>query len=548
MKVLLPNHYAKIIGVCICFFIPTLLFSQPEKKHSTLDVDKIFSLLEFKGFYYPNEAKKELDSVVISMSETDAFRYNSYIDYTKALLLFNDLKMDSALILIERAVSGFSVNENLKWQAKCQILLGQIAEVTGLYEQAKINFYKAIEIGEQKTTDAGFAYVGIARCKIALEEDFNLELNLGVDILKTSVHQEERLFGEFMELLYSLSDKDVPDKLNLVAEKYLNLGMTHRAASVYKVIASSYNARNMFEEAHKFCDKAIKLCEDGNNSNLILPALYQFKGVLFFNQEQYNVAEIYFVRSLELYRQNNQPKRMLYAYDYLHKIDIAKRNFAKAYVDLKEYQELQEELMVFEKIRMAKVLEINNKIDQIKSQMKQLEVEKKASEFMLYLVIVITITILFAVGVYVYLYMKNKKTRIEELNKEFQNLLIGIGEKQLLEHRLSQEGNRNNAPKEHPINYSQSGAEIVDSFDNCYLETISLFTHSFPSLTKTEVRYAVMLCLKLPMEIIAKVQNVQPASIRKAKQRIRTKLNVDGNIEDYLQNFREKLITDMTKK
>ncbi len=544
--ILLSNLRLKWFFI-ILFVLFTPLNSNSQYKEKNLDVDRLFSELEFNGTYYPEKAKHDLDSLKRSISEVNFYRYNGYLDYTEALLLFSDLEMDSALVFIERAMSSFSVSENSKWLAKSQILLGQIAEVSGLYEQAKINFYEAITLSENKSIDAGFAYVGVARCQRVLKENYEEELKLGVEILQEADEEEIQLFADFMELLFVLKEEGTPKKLQELADNYLSLKLYLRAASVYKVIASSYNANGDLNAAHKYCDIAINLSEDHKIGDLIKPALYQFKGVLFFKQKDFDTAEIYFNKSLELYRSLHQNNRMLYSYSYLHKIDLAKNDFVKAYEDLNTYQKLLEETKSFETIRMAKVLEINNKMDLIKSQLVKLKVEKKASEFMLYLVVVITMGILGAVGIYVYLYQKNKRAKIEELNKEFHNLLIGIGEKQLLEHRLSHDKNLLKKQKEEFEEINGSNGNIVDSFDTCYMETINLFTESFPQLTKTEVRYAVMLCLKLPMEVIAKVQNVQTASIRKAKQRIRAKLNVENNIEDYLQNYREKLISDMTK-
>ncbi len=544
MIILFNNNVQRVLTI---FFIllPLVVFSQ--NKSNDFYIDQLFSELEFNGTYYPDKAKLDLDSIKNSLSENDAYKYSGYINYSEALLLFSDLEMDSSLVFIEKAMSSFSVAENSKWLAKSQILLGQIAEVSGLFEQAKINFYEAIALTDKESVDAGFAYVSIARCNRALKENFEDELNLGVEILKNSDEEEIRLFAEFMELLFVLSEPETPEKLNELADDYLDLKLYLRAASVYKVIASSYYSNQNFEKAHKYCDLSIEICDAHKIGDLIKPALYQFKGVLYYKQKRYDTAEKYLIKSLDLYQGIKQQHRMLYAYSYLHKIDVAKNDYIRAYEDLNSYQELLEETKSFENARMAKVLEVNNKLDLLKTQLVKLKVEKKASEFMLYLVIVITIGILSAVGFYVYLYQKNRRKKIEEINKEFHNLLIGIGEKQLLEHRLSHDKKILKKQRDDFNAVNENTGNIVDSFDTCYMETINLFTESFPLLTKTEVRYAVMLCLKLPTEVISKVQNVQPSSIRKAKQRIRTKLNVESNIEDYLQDYREKLIKDMTK-
>jgi tetratricopeptide (TPR) repeat protein len=533
--------------VFLLFVASSVCFSQ--RDYDNVDVDELFSVLDFKSAYYPEEAKMDLDSLLKHTSEVQFDSYVGYVDYMKAQFLFLDLDLDSSLVYLEKAISIFTVAENKNWLCKSQFLLGQIAETTGLYEQAKINYYESIALNSNDSDYLGFAYVGLARCKQILEESFSEELELGVHVLKSSAKKEVRLYGDFMNQLFDLKSTTVPDKLSKIALEYFNLGLYERSAGVYKVIASSYFAQMEIDSAHVYCDKAIELCEQKRVGDFILPALYQFKGVLYFQQELYNVAEVYLARSVELYKSHNQNNRLLYTYSYLHQINKAKKNFSKAYDDLKEYQHLLNETTSYEKIRMAKVLEINNKVDVMKSQLAQLKIEKKASEFMLYLVLVVTIVILAGVGIFFYLYQKNKRKKIDELNKEFQNMLIGIGEKQLLEHRLNKNVSRevivgsNSISSEHVDLMGES--DNVDDFDTCYTETISLFTTSFPQLTRTEVRYAVMICLRLPVEVIAKVQNVQPASIRKAKQRIRTKLNIGDNLEEYLQEFREKKIADL---
>ena len=75
---------------------------------------------------------------------------------------------------------------------------------------------------------------------------------------------------------------------------------------------------------------------------------------------------------------------------------------------------------------------------------------------------------------YVYLYQKNKKAKIEELNKEFHNILIGIGEKRLLEHRLKDKLKANDLINMDIKTDTINGvSEMADSFDSCYMETIT---------------------------------------------------------------------------
>jgi len=521
------------------------LHGQKEKFH---ELEHFFLQLEFKSSYYPQKAKQELNLLLKESSDKDLTRYTPHIEFIKAQFYFNDLQMDSSLNHLEKSISYFSSEENKLWLAKSQLLLGQIAEVSGLFEQAKINYYESLKLFKGFEDDnIGLAYCGIARSKKALHEIYDEDLDRGIDVLKVSKHEEIRLFGEFMQCWDILKEEVAPQRLNDLAKKYIERGLYERAVNVYKILASRYFAKKQISQAVESCDKAIDLSKTYEVGELIIPALYQFKGVLMYHKDKLALSQDYFEKAISLYKSHGQENRIPYALDYLHKIELKKENYQMAYKYLDEYNKINKEIIVSDKIRLAKVLEVNNKVELMKSQLAQLRVEKKASEFMLYLVIVITIAILGAVSVYVYLYQKNKKAKIEELNKEFHNILIGIGEKRLLEHRLKDKLKANDLINMDIKTDTINGvSEMADSFDSCYMETINLFTDAFPQLTKTEVRYSVMMCLKLPVEVIAKVQNVQPSSIRKAKQRIRTKLDVDGNLENYLQEYREKQISDLS--
>ena len=549
-----------MMGIRLFSVIGVLFFTlnQLTTESQTLpkgDMEEIFEQVDFSSIYYSEKAQVQFDSVMYYMDTKQMIDYEGYINYLKAKFSYNNMEVDSSLNYVERALAYFTKRENDVWSARCQFLLGNIAESSGLYEQAKINYYEALRLVDvHDNITKGAAYIGIARCKRALEESFVDESSMGITLLRNVSQVEVRLYADFMKQYFRLKEKDAPAKLNAIANEYVERKLYDRAVSVYKVLASSYHGRQQYDSAHFYCDRAIEISESNNVGKLILPAMYQFKGMLYFKQDMLDTADAYFRKSLALYKNNHQTNRMSYVYNYLHQVDKMRGDYLKAYEDLEAYIELVEKTSSSEKVRLAKVLEINNKVELMKSQLVQLKVEKRASEFMLYLVLIITIVLLSGVGVYVYLYQKSKKAKINELNKEFHNLLIGIGEKQLLQHRLS------SSSKHRGMGDAGSGSQLFrnmdeykdldnkglsDNFDSCYLETINLFTEAFPQLTKTEIRYAVMICLRLPMEIIAKVQSVQPASVRKAKQRIRAKLNVIDSLEDYLQDFREKQISNL---
>ncbi len=520
-----------------------IMYAQGEEQNR----ETAFCTVEFNSHYYPQKAQRQIDSMEVVFSENQLLQYQGYFDLIHSQLLSQRFCSDSILHYLESAISFFTIQENNVWLGKCYFHLGEIAEMSGMFEQAKIDYYETISLfGNKNNEVVGLAYLGIGRCKKGLQEEIGNELQIGISILEKSNSIEYRLYAEIMKAYKDLKQEDTPSKLLPIANVYDNLDLKERVVTTYKLIASSFKVQQKYDSAHYYCDKAISVCEYNKMGNQFLPALYQFKGVLYYKQHCYTDAKVFLLRSLELYKENNQERRSVYALDYLHDLSYQEKDYEKAYDYLNQYLHLKEQESSEEKIKQARVLEINNKVSLLKGQVATLRSEKKANALVFYLVIVFVLFILGGVILYFLNYQKRKKKMIDELNKEFHNLLMGIGEKQLLEHRLSTQ-NQHTVQKAFEKNQIQD-SDLGHSFDSCYMETINMFTESFPSLTKTEVRYAVMLCLKLPVDIIAKVQNVQPSSIRKAKQRIRTKLDISNNLEQYLQNYREKQISEVEKR
>ncbi len=535
----------KVVLFVLVFFVMSIFVMNAQGKGQNRETT--FCSVEFNSHYYPQKAQRQIDSLKVNIPKDQISNYQGYFDLIHAQLMSQTSGADSVLNYMESAISFFTLHKNDLWLARCYFHMGEIAEVSGMFEQAKINFYDVISlIGNQHSEVVGLAYLGVGRCKNALQEKVDDEFSIGISVLEKSNRLEYRLYAEVMKAYKKLKDKDTPTNLLPIAKVYDDLGLLKRVVSTYKLIASSYKAQQKYDSAHYYCDKAISVCEYYKIGNQFLPALYQFKGVLYYSQKYYTDAKVFLLKSLDLYNENNQQNRSVYALNYLHEISYLENDYEKAYEYLSKYQYLNEKEASSEKVNQAKVLEINNKVSLLRRRLAKLKADRRASELFFYLIIIFITAVLGVVILYFINYQKRKKKLIDELNKEFNNLLMGIGEKQLLEHRLSIQNQQKvqMAFEKNQIPESDLG----HSFDSCYMETINMFTESFPSLTKTEVRYAVMLCLKLPVEIIAKIQNVQPSSIRKAKQRIRTKLDISDNLDQYLQNYREKQISEVERR
>lgn len=89
-----------------------------------------------------------------------------------------------------------------------------------------------------------------------------------------------------------------------------------------------------------------------------------------------------------------------------------------------------------------------------------------------------------------------------------------------------------------PREINKSNEEnLKKSFQTCFKENIQFFSENFPSLSDSEIVYALMFALGYSNETIALIQNIQVSTIRKIKQRMRQKLGLknDANLESFFE-------------
>ncbi len=492
--------------------------------HSQNIIEQDLLAIEEKLYFYPQEGEKEMNSLIINMTDNDYEKVKSKLNFLSGVLAYKKSEPDSAIFYLEKALISFVNNKDELYQAKAQLILGWQAERIGYWEQAKINYYKVIDmVNIQNKREQGLAYLGIARCKHYSGEEKGFELQKGVTLLESMGIKEYRLYAEFLAQVIQNRNRQTPGMLLDIAGEYVKMGLHTNAASVYKGLATYYRQMGEFDSAHKYLDEALALDITNYPSASLLPSLNQMKGLVYFNQKDYNNAERYLKKSLTLCEEYNQEYTKYYIYKIMCRIDTLLGDYESGFIHLsKASKSYMRNNSIGEK-QLSKLMETSLNLITIKEENSILKSERNSIVLFSFCVVFVLL-VLFTI-----FYYKHKLKSTEKLKKEkekkraLHSLLIGLDEKRMFM-----------ANKESSIDIKRrmnKDSTFYDDFEECYPESIKKVKANYPQLTQSEARYAVMFSLDLSDDMIAEIRNINAESIRKTRLRMRKKLGMENGCD-----------------
>lgn len=481
-----------------------------------------FEEVEELIFYAPAKAEHMLDSLLLNNSTVET----AGVNYLKGFLLYQKGDIDSALIVIREAQRQFAMHKNKEGEGKCQFVLALIAEGIGQWEQAKINYYSTIKLTSQNQFYIGVSYFGIARCKNYLKENYSEELTKGNSIVKSLDHKALNLYANYLNIIFSKKpNKEDVNNLEQIASTYLDLNLNNKAAGVYRSIALIYNRNEKLDSAILFLDIGLENCTNDYSGISHLPSLNQTKGAILLKKNEIDSAKFYFQKALKYYDEFDLIDRKYFALTYLRKIAYDNMEYKEAYQLLDKALIAEKSAKKITKARTAKLMEISSDIFQLQHELNK----QRTIKYLILLILVIVSSL----TIYTVHIIKNKnRKRLENLrnrNNELNRLIVGINEKILVQKRCG---------REFEIKKEQDIKTITDQFDQCYRETLSSLLKRFKVLSITECRYALLFGLRYSDDTICFIQSVQKSAVRKARQRIRNKLDFTTEIDlnDYFSD------------
>lgn len=524
MLIKIPNLITLVI------IVPSLI-SCIQVNLNNEHIDRIIDNVEELTHYHPNLADSILNEVQEKYHQKYLANYYPRLIYLDGLLYYKQGFIDSSLIKIELSINEAINISDIETQAKCQLLLGWISEGLGQWEQAKINYYNCLDIFQNSNNlNVGLASFGLARCKYYLKDEYQTDLENGTNLISKYGSKEHVLQSNYISTLLKKDfNKSDFRTLNKLAEEFISIGLENNAANIYKNLAIKYQSANEMDSAIICINKGLN-CNFSNSPEISeLPALLQIKGALLYMNKSYHEALQFSHEALEYYSQFNLEARKYYAYHYIHKSEYALGNLYNAYHYSNKALKVYKKNKTISKSRLAKVMEISSQIKKLESENNNLRFEHKISILSSVLALTVLLTISYA---FLKRYQTNQN-KIKIKNSELQKLMDGMNEKILMQRKLG---------KEYEVNKNKKIKTLADQFDECYYETISKVLTTYPSLTKVEARYGLMFSLGLSNDVISSILSVQKSTIRKAKHRLKEKLELDES-EELNEYFKKHIVT-----
>ncbi|TRX66407.1 hypothetical protein [Carboxylicivirga sp. M1479] len=478
--------------------------------------------IESQLYYYPELAEKKLIKLNQKISIAQKNKYKNEIQLLDAFLFYQKGKPDSALITIKETLTEFIINDNSEGQAKCHLIMAWISEGVGYWEQAIVNYYKCINfLDDRPCIYSGIANIGIARCNGYLKKDYTITLNKGVKQLKEYGSYPHQLFAEysFWSILKSKESGTI-QKLKSIADNYIKLNLNNKAANIYRRIGHLFQQKEELDSAEYYVDKALSALDDDFVGIAKEPGILQLKGALRYLQNDIEGAENYLYLSIESYDKYGLHEKKYYPYKLLCRIDTINNNYNQAFEHLSKATKYQNLFTSKQKQRLALVLEISAEVDTLKEDITTLKWQRTTISLIAIIGFLLsTLLVYYLINLY-----KKRQRKIRAKNRELQALVVGMNEKILMQKRLGVEVET--IPKS-----KVTIKTISTHFDICYRETYQTFLSDYQQLSKADARYALMFALGMSTDAICQIQSVQKSTVRKAKFRIREKLNLDTEVD-----------------
>lgn len=92
--------------------------------------------------------------------------------------------------------------------------------------------------------------------------------------------------------------------------------------------------------------------------------------------------------------------------------------------------------------------------------------------------------------------------------------------------------------RHHPIRLGdEEWRTMYQNTNACFADFTKRLQAAFPQLKEEDVRLCCLLKMELPLELIALIFNIEKGSVSQRKQRLRSKMGIEGNVDEFLITF-----------
>jgi len=313
--------------------------------------------------------------------------------------------------------------------------------------------------------------------------------------------------------------------------------------------------QDSFQKAIHVYKSAMELARDIKDDYELIPA-QQNLAYLYYLMDSLDHSYRYYKQSQIIDEKNGWHDYLMFAYKGLGMVHEKKELYDSSLFYFQKYHHVKDSIIgqqVQNKVdRLEKEAELADKeLQLVKIENEKIRAERKLVNF-----VYTGILILFLLGGVLYYYKKRARfinMQLVENRKSLQNLTTILISKNL-EIRSLSERIKNNLVE---INQS-SGAQSIDlnlydttiltdsdwetfklQFENSYPKFIQNVRNQFPGITQAEERLLIFIRLKISSKESANILGVQVDSIKKTRNRLRKKLNLerDENLNEFIQTL-----------
>lgn len=488
-----------------------------------------------------------------------------------------------AIDLYENALKQYKISGDYSRAGKILEKLANLYSYLDDYSSALNAYIEALKIaelhGNEQLLQSIYYNIGIFHLKLnntdqALEYLFN-----SLDIINQSENMsQETQLDVYMALGTAYANKginnsaiDYYNKALLMAEKY---GNTQLRAGIFNNIGSIHMSEGDYQQAEKYFSLGLDLFESIHHKRGIGLSHVNIASI-HANKKEYTVAIKGFETAIVYFDSISAIRLLNQTYKYLANSYQSIDDDAQALKNLNKHIQLKDSILnneTLEKLNTIRNSYIEEKARQeseiLEKQNQILVQESKLRSNRFIIVISSLILILIVAGFYIY--RQQTRIQIEHLNqqilsgekeklkdelkyksKELESLAIHIVRKNDFVKKLKQETKElsdvNASQKIHSLTKMIDKQIYLDkdrkNFELYVNQLHQSFFHKldkhYPNLTDNDKKLCSLLLLSLDSNEIASIQNISSVSVKKARYRLRKKLNLDGdvNLGQFLKNL-----------
>lgn len=525
----------------------------------------------------PEEAKLYLDSAFSSLKGYDNKRLSAKLMLSKGIFFQRTAQMKKAEKVFKEAIEEFDrLNDKMNGSAAYNGL-GTVQMEFGQFDNALRSYMNSLKLKEELKVgglelvksygNIGILYKNIGNYDLAIQYLKNAEqiaienkLTRELAMLRASMGQ---VYGKRKQYKEALKNK-------LEALEYYEESKSTRLLAVmYENLGGLYEEMDSLSKAEVYYKKSLDLCEQ-KNEGLICSLAQIGLGRLNLNFKNYPVALEYLYKALESSKSTGQEEETMNTYKYLAETYAAMGNYKKAYdydtLHFKKY----DTIFKAENIRKINELGIQYQTEKKEQQIAQqeteislLEEQEKVSNLQKILLGGGMTLSLITLGFGFYGF--RQRTKRNQLEKEkvdaelqLKKSELAFKKKELTSHALHLakknevlEGLKQKAAELKKtegggkayqelittINFDQQDDKVWENFTR-YFEAVHKdfekdAVSRYPDISKNELRLMALIKMNLSSKEIANILNISSDGVKKARQRLRKKMNLEP--EDSLE-------------